>query len=428
MRHVTDAQVQAALQGWIAVNQVPATTSNTLYFIFLPPGVVSELGSAQSCVAGGYCGYHNEVGAVYYAVIPFVNCNGCTFPGQFLDTLTEVSSHELAEAITDPALNAWFDPATGDEIGDICNRQTVRLGGYLVQTEWSNAQQACAVAPPVPYGRRILEVATTFADETDGIWCLADYDHDGVPDLVFIKTSNTPNGHVEVHVASGKSNYQTRILEVATTFADETDGTWCLADYDHDGVPDLVFIKTSNTPNGHVEVHVASGKSNYQTRILEVATTFADETDGIWCLADYDHDGVPDLVFIKTSNTPNGHVEVHVASGKSNYQTRILEVATTFADETDGIWCLADYDHDGVPDLVFIKTSNTPNGHVEVHVASGKSNYQTRILEVATTFADETDGTWCLADYDHDGVPDLVFIKTSNTPNGHVEVHVAAGG
>ena len=35
-------------------------------------------------------------------MIPFANCSGCVFPGQFLDTLTEVSSHELAEAITDP--------------------------------------------------------------------------------------------------------------------------------------------------------------------------------------------------------------------------------------------------------------------------------------------------------------------------------------
>ena len=66
-----------------------------------------------------------------------------TFPGQFLDTLTEVSSHELAEAVTDPDLNAWWDSSTGDEIGDICNRQTTRLGGFLVQTEWSNAANAC---------------------------------------------------------------------------------------------------------------------------------------------------------------------------------------------------------------------------------------------------------------------------------------------
>jgi hypothetical protein len=149
-RQVTDAEIRTALQGWIAAHTVPATTANTLYFIFLPPNVVSISFGSKSCVAdGGFCGYHDHIGNVYYAVIPYVNCPGCAFSGQFLDTLTEVSSHELAEAITDPELSAWWDPVTGpgEEIGDICNRQTTRLGGFLVQTEWSNAQAACVIAP-----------------------------------------------------------------------------------------------------------------------------------------------------------------------------------------------------------------------------------------------------------------------------------------
>ena len=250
------------------------------------------------------------------------------------------------------------------------------------------------------YQTRILETATTFVNESDGAWLL---DHSS--NLVFIKTNNTPNRHVEVHIASRASNYQTRILETATTFVNESDGVWLL-----DQSSNLVFIKTNNTPNGHVEVHIASRASNYQTRILETATTFVNESDGVWLL-----DNNSDLVFIKTNNTPNGHVEVHIASRASNYQTRILETATTFVNENDGVWLL-----DQSSNLVFIKTNNTPTGHVEVHIASRASNYQTRILETATTFVNESDGVWLL-----DNNSDLVFIKTNNTPNGHVEVHIA---
>ena len=97
----------------------------------------------------------------------------------------------------------------------------------------------------------------------------------------------------------------------------------------------LVFIKTAHTPNGHVEVHLASGTSGYLTRILETATTFANESDGVWQLLPNQ-----DLAFIKTSNTPNGHVEVHIASRASNYQSRILETATTFTNESDGVWSI----------------------------------------------------------------------------------------
>jgi Peptidase A4 family len=60
----------------------------------------------------------------------------------------------------------------------------------------------CLLSVTLQYRRRILETGTTFAPETDGVWLMADYDRDGIPDLVFIRTSNTGTGTVEVHIAS----------------------------------------------------------------------------------------------------------------------------------------------------------------------------------------------------------------------------------
>jgi hypothetical protein len=146
VRSVSDEEIQRALQGWITAGNVPPTTANTLYFIYLPPNVVSTDGNSQSCV--NYCGYHNHInGSIFYAVEPFITCPGCDF-GSILDSLTKVSSHALCEAVTDPALSACWDSSTGNEIGDICNTSIARLGGFLVQTEWSNKQSACVLAPP----------------------------------------------------------------------------------------------------------------------------------------------------------------------------------------------------------------------------------------------------------------------------------------
>jgi hypothetical protein len=147
-RQVSDDQIQQALQGFIAAGTVPATTANTLYFLYLPPNCVSTLGVAQSCKGpGGFCGYHSNINqSIFYAVEPFITCPGCSF-GTILDSLTKVSSHELAEAITDPAGDGWFDDTSGDEIGDICNTSTAHLGGFLVQNQWSNAQGGCVIAP-----------------------------------------------------------------------------------------------------------------------------------------------------------------------------------------------------------------------------------------------------------------------------------------
>lgn len=146
---ISDAQVQQALQGWIESQAVTQPNSNTLYFIYLPPGVVSTSGGESSCKA--YCGYHNHINSqIFYAVEPYLNCAGCEFGRGIFDSLTKVSSHELCEAITDPALNAWFDSNTGDEIGDICNGSVATLGGFVVQGEWSNSQNACVVKPRAP--------------------------------------------------------------------------------------------------------------------------------------------------------------------------------------------------------------------------------------------------------------------------------------
>src|SRR5581483_3849300 len=75
---VSDAQIQQALQGWIASGTIPQTTSNTLYFVYLPPGVTCVLGSDQSCQI--FCGYHSHInGTIFYAVEPFITCDGCSF-------------------------------------------------------------------------------------------------------------------------------------------------------------------------------------------------------------------------------------------------------------------------------------------------------------------------------------------------------------
>lgn len=146
---VSDAQIQQTLQTWIAGNVIAQPDADTLYFVYLPPNVTSTMdGGAASC--SDYCGYHNHIGAaIFYAVEPFLDCSGCQFGSGVFDSLTKVTSHELCEAITDPALNAWFDDASGNEIGDICNSDTTTLGDFVIQAEWSNSQQVCAIAPAV---------------------------------------------------------------------------------------------------------------------------------------------------------------------------------------------------------------------------------------------------------------------------------------
>ena len=120
---VDDTAIAAFVEQQIASGAVPAQNTNSLYFVFTPPGVTVTLQGSSSCKQ--FCGYHNTPdGSLFYGVVPYADCSGCEFSGAVFDSMTVIASHELCEAITDPVPgNGWYDDANG-EIGDICESST----------------------------------------------------------------------------------------------------------------------------------------------------------------------------------------------------------------------------------------------------------------------------------------------------------------
>jgi hypothetical protein len=142
-KSVSDTAIQHMLQREISTNNaVPQPSPNTLYFIYVEPGVKVVQGGGASCQV--FCGYHNDIsGQIFYAVMPYPGCQGCTGSLDPFDALTSTSSHELCEAITDAIPGqGWYDDTNG-EIGDICAWKTKKIGAYTVQLEWSNKANKC---------------------------------------------------------------------------------------------------------------------------------------------------------------------------------------------------------------------------------------------------------------------------------------------
>jgi hypothetical protein len=144
---LTDQQIQADIQAGITGKQLQAPDTNRLYIVYVEPGVVVKLGSDSSRT--GFLGYHGAFAGrtangasadVRYDVLPYPGTPNPT-PGSqgysnAMDELTSVTSHELAEAVTDPDVNykslGWYDDRLNGEIGDLTGSET-RLNGYLVQ-------------------------------------------------------------------------------------------------------------------------------------------------------------------------------------------------------------------------------------------------------------------------------------------------------
>ena len=94
---------------------------------------------------------------------------------------------------------------------------------------------------------------------------------------------------------------------------------------------------------------------------------------------------------------------------------------------------MADWNYDGVQDLVGIKKAATGTASTEVHVVSGRANFREFLLQTGTALH-ETDGTWSFSLSHWDDIPyppraqplgngyDLVGIKKSGAPTA--EVHI----
>ncbi|HEX5444031.1 MAG TPA: DUF4214 domain-containing protein [Pirellulales bacterium] len=147
---ISDGMIHSLLDSEIISRAIARPSPNQLLFVFTPPNVaVTKDGSSSNGRPVGFAGYHDSFvdsqgDTVVYAVIPNPVGND-RIPGRTaFEQQTEAASHELAEAITNPTRNGWWDD-TGDstsglEIADFANPATdvVYLGPYAVERVWSN--------------------------------------------------------------------------------------------------------------------------------------------------------------------------------------------------------------------------------------------------------------------------------------------------
>jgi hypothetical protein len=153
-----DGLADDALQQFVAaeLGSGAVTFANeNVYVIFTPPGVALKSDMGTGC--DDTCAYHSSFSSdgrdIKYALIPSLDCwdicgiGKVSVSDQVTDMTTVAYSHELAEAIIDPDLNAWTKKDGEDEIGDRCDggSQLDGAGGrWAVQDLWSNSGMLCA--------------------------------------------------------------------------------------------------------------------------------------------------------------------------------------------------------------------------------------------------------------------------------------------
>jgi hypothetical protein len=160
---------QSAIEGYLFSRLDPPSSGwplpdgNTLYVLYYPSSTTISDGGCTS-----FAGYHSCVQLSNGMCVPYAVLPRCGDLGlDPLDELTLVTTHELAEAATDPFVGAasaystasdfaWVERAQGGEIGDMCQYKPgnalldPQLGNY-VERMWSNVEAAAGHDPCVPH-------------------------------------------------------------------------------------------------------------------------------------------------------------------------------------------------------------------------------------------------------------------------------------
>ena len=379
---------------------IAMTTSGTVYIsgATIASNFPATAGVIQPSLAGGYDAFVAGItfGDQLTSPVPGITLSG-TLADFTWNPVGGATEYQLTVGTTPGAGNIFTGTTTGTSqtVGFIpCNGGTV-------------------------YVQLSAEVSGSFQPAADFSYpcksAIGDFNGDGFQDLIW---QNNTTSQVNVNYYGG-AGPQPQGSAVLNNGGDLTG--WLLvgsADFDHNGVPDLVY---QNTQTGQVNVNYYGGAGG-TTFIGYACLSCGIDTTG-WSVvgvADMNGDGFPDLIYQNTQ-THQVNVDYYGGSGGATF--------TGYACLSCGIdttgWqvkAVADFDGNGTPDLVY-QNQTTNQVNVDYYGGSGGATF---IGYACLSCGIDTTG-WQVAgavDMNADGIPDLIY---QNTQTGQVNVDYYGG-
>ena len=222
----------------------------------------------------------------------------------------------------------------------------------------------------------------------------ADYDKDGDQDIVMTGLNALDQPVMNLYRNDGHRHF-TRIPQPFTPLSD---GSVMWGDYDHDG--DLDILVTGKRYDNRLATLVYRNDNGLFT---EVPVNVPGVYHGVARWGDYDHDG--DLDILVTGNNGQGPFTAVYQNIKNRYY--LLKTAFVPLQNSDAQWG----DLDGDSDLDFIISGEDKDGFPDVRIYSNKQNgyFENIPVSIRALKSCSID----LADYDHDGDPDIVMTGES---------------
>ena len=235
-----------------------------------------------------------------------------------------------------------------------------------------------------------------------GYIAAADLNGDGKPDLVFgpFRTIDSPSG-VMAALGNGDGTFQSPVFLPVRLNASDVGATQiALGDVNGDGIPDIV------TAGG--TILFGDGKGGFPSR-----RDYAWNASGSVTLADFDGDGKIDIIvgngnslFLSGSPTYPSLTVLFGQGGGAFAGAPIWNAGPGGAVELGQAIAAADFNGDGIPDLVFV---DFEGGFLDILKGAGNGDF-TQTFQYSFVTAHMPPVSIATADFNRDGKPDVAVL------------------
>lgn len=235
------------------------------------------------------------------------------------------------------------------------------------------------------------------------------------------------SGRTEVHVISGAAGGP--LVQSTCTALGQTDVDWAFdsTDWNGDGISDLVAIDRTDAGSNSTAFHVLSGAN--PGVFLASSATVLHQTNSDWsfAVAQWNADGVPDLVAINRADAGSNSTAFFVISGAN--PNVYLASSGTVLHQTNAAWdfSVADWNRDGTPDIVAIDRADAGSNSTAFFVINGAS--PSTFIASSGTVLHQTGSEWSfdVLDWDREGTPDIVAINRTDAGSNSTALFVING-